>query len=83
MRGRERRLARYCRKLEFAEGHELTLLRRVHRGYTVEGTPFDACRAARLVGAHAHGSGLSWHEALYELAMMAAMPHKGREAIWK
>lgn len=50
---------------EYAAEHEDELLRKVHRAYTVEGTPFDGGVACRVVATYL-GGGASFLEALVE-----------------
>jgi hypothetical protein len=75
------RFSEYQRKVSFAETHETAMLRRVHRAFTFKGA-FSPNTAAGIVGRYAHETGVSWHEALYELVMMAARPWKGRTEVW-
>lgn len=81
-RSRRDRHAEYLRKCNFAERHAATMLRRLHRAFTVAGMPYSEEHAARIAGNYAGETGLSFHEAIYELVMMAARPWKGRPQVW-
>jgi hypothetical protein len=79
---RKDRHAEYLRKCRFAEEHEAAMLRRLHRAFTFEGTPYSADDAARIAGRYASETGLGFHEAVYELVMLAARPWMGRAQVW-
>lgn len=62
-----RRINAHFLLTEFAEDHEAELLRKVHAGHTVEGTPFNGDVACRVVATYLD-AGASFHEALIEAA---------------
>jgi hypothetical protein len=80
--GRKDRQAEYLRKCRFAEEHEDAMLRRLHRAFTFEGTPYSADNAAKIAGRYAQETGLSFYEAVYELVILAARPWMGRAQVW-
>jgi hypothetical protein len=65
---------RYEKKVARAEREELKMLRRIHKAYTVKGTPLDLDHAAKMVGQSAVFYGLSWHETLFQLNFFATHP---------